>query len=577
MNLTSLIHSILLSSSLADIFSVGNAGAALDTTSGTVRGKASTLRPGVSEYLGIPYAKAPKGDLRFAAPQPADTSSTVLEATSYGPACPQAHSSQQHESPGGPVANKLMRSASPANPTFDEDCLTINVWTKPHQGEKKKAVLFWIHGGGFQTGSGTLPLTDGSVLADENDVIVVSFNYRLNIFGFPGAPGQPWNVGLLDQRLALEWTRDNIAQFGGDPSRITVFGQSAGGASADFLTYSYPEDPIAHAVIAQSGDANAQPYQAKTAELQKKWYNASSALGCGDTDAGQETVSCMRSKTPDELLALVEKDDGEGLENKFIPAQDGVVLPRDILKAGSAGKFARIPFMTGTTDKEGDLFMFLAMADTNATSKRANVIPMDLVRPISDILTLTTFTCPAAEAAKYRSDHNVPVWRYRYYGGNYSNTYFAPFGSAYHASELPLLFGTAATVTGVEDSEYEAKAAAYMRNAWATFAKHPATGLDSEFHWPRFSPQTKSEVQLSLHEQTQASFISNAETDALCPIAGLAEGLIEVVSKLFSHIATDGETSQLGGRFHDTLKSPFTDASSVENAIDSLRGTASHL
>lgn len=122
-----------------------------------------------------------------------------------------------------------------AIPETGEDCLTLNVWTKPQagEGEEKKAVLVFIHGGSFISGSSRVPVYNGQHIAGNQDVVLVTLNYRLNIWGFPGAPGKTQNLGLLDQRLALEWVRDNIAGFGGDPDRITVFGQSAGGGSVD--------------------------------------------------------------------------------------------------------------------------------------------------------------------------------------------------------------------------------------------------------------------------------------------------------------------------------------------------------
>jgi cholinesterase len=130
----------------------------------------------------------------------------------------------ENANPGGIIfLTELMQLGRPVS----EDCLTINIWTKPQSGDKAKAVLFWIYGGGFATGNSANKIYDGQYIADSQDVIVVSFNYRENIFGFPGIDGDPSiakNPGLLDQRMALEWTRDNIAAFGGDPKRIVMFG-----------------------------------------------------------------------------------------------------------------------------------------------------------------------------------------------------------------------------------------------------------------------------------------------------------------------------------------------------------------
>ncbi|CEL06392.1 hypothetical protein ASPCAL07497 [Aspergillus calidoustus] len=438
---------------------------------------------------------------------------------------------------GGPVGEKITVALSQQGNVLDEDCLSINVWTKPQTGEKQKAVLFWIYGGGFSIGSANSPVYDGSILADENDVVVVSFNYRLNIFGFPGAPGEIANAGLLDQRLALEWTRDNIARFGGDPTRITVFGQSAGGMSTDLVAYANPEDPIAHGLIAHSGVVSPRIGSNATDAL-KTWYNVSQSLGCGGVSAGEETVTCMRSKTQEEILAAIESHGTSALASGFVPYGDGVVLPEDIAAEAEAGNFAKVPFLAGNTDYEAGFFFILAIAYSNITTiEEVDAIPWDLIRPLGNLLTRVAFTCPAADAAELRRKHGVPSWRYRFYGGGYENAEIYPVGSDWHTSDMLTVFGTAASVTGVADSSYEAKAGAYMRDAWATFAKDPSKGLREKLKWPTYHPLTPSLVQLSLNRQTKASFTYNWRTDALCgAIASLAEvagsisGIFEGVS-----------------------------------------------
>ncbi|RHZ49641.1 uncharacterized protein CDV56_102850 [Aspergillus thermomutatus] len=535
-------------------------GGPVNTTSGPVQGQSSSLRPEVSEYLGIPFAQPPVGNLRFAAPLAVTRSSGIINATSYV--------SYFHEF--CTIADDATESEGDI---LNEDCLTINIWTKPQQGEKQKAVLFWIYGGGFAIGSTASPVYDGSILADENDVVVVSFNYRLNIFGFSGAPGQPWNVGLLDQRLALEWTRDNIAQFGGDPSRITVFGQSAGGLSTDFLAYSYPEDPIAHALIAHSGAASsALSASSDMATIRKTWYNVSATLGCGGADAGEATVACMRARSSQDLLDAIAPLTAGGMLGGFTPVGDGTVVPIDVPAAGIAGKFARIPFMTGNTDNEAGFFLITALAYSNLTAEEVAALPMTLIQPLGDLLTLVGFTCPAAEAARYRSLYDVPVWRYRYYGGNYSNTYIIPVGSAYHTSELPIVFGTAATVTGVADTKYEAQAAAYMRDAWAAFAKNP-NDLRNVFQWPTFHPLTRSEIQLSYGQQTEASYIFNIQTDAFCPTVKLFSGILEDIAKILSRLGIEDSSSSLLSIFDQ----PLNTDSAVKQALSSLQLLASQV
>ena len=137
---------------------------------------------------------------------------------------------------------QILASLGQIGDNFSEDCLTLNVWTKPQVGESKKAVLVWIYGGGFTTGNSDNVAYNGQYIAQDEDVVLVSFNYRLNVFGFPGTPNATQNLGLLDQRLAIEWVRDNIEKFGGDAERITIFGQSAGSASVDYHTFAWADE-----------------------------------------------------------------------------------------------------------------------------------------------------------------------------------------------------------------------------------------------------------------------------------------------------------------------------------------------
>jgi cholinesterase len=167
-------------------------GQQIQTTSGPVTGHGADWKPDVSEYLGIPFAQPPVGDLRFAAPKPFKGNKTIT-ATKFGLGC--------LENIGGKAAT--MQGVG-------EDCLTLNVWTKPQTGEKAKAVMIWIYGGGFGSGKSSTPNYNGARLADEHDVVVVSINYRVNIYGFPRAffPSADLNPGLLDQRVGIEWARD---------------------------------------------------------------------------------------------------------------------------------------------------------------------------------------------------------------------------------------------------------------------------------------------------------------------------------------------------------------------------------
>ena len=182
-------------------------GAAVNTTSGRVIGHAASNTTQVSEYLGIPFAKPPLGNLRFAPPEPY-SSKADINASKFGADC----AATLTQVPGFlPLQlRSLLGSLGQAGDRLDEDCLFLNVWSKPQTGSDKKPVLIWIYGGGFSYGGTNVSVYNGKYFADTEDVVLVSINYRTNIFGFPGAPNIAQNVGLLDQRLAVEWVRDNI-------------------------------------------------------------------------------------------------------------------------------------------------------------------------------------------------------------------------------------------------------------------------------------------------------------------------------------------------------------------------------
>jgi cholinesterase len=228
---------------------------------------------------------------------------------------------------------------------MSEDCLFLNVFTKPQVGEKNKAVMVWFYGGGFSMGDSATPLYIGSKLAATQDVVVVTINYRMNVFGFPGAPTLPdQNLGILDQRLAVEWVRDNIVGFGGDPKRITIFGESAGSMSVDYYAYAWLDDPIVNGFISQSGTSmmTDQDYDyRKLVQLRNDaWYEMTQKLGCGGQDKGDETVKCAQGKAWQQVQAAIPGNKGQAnvFQTGFGPIPDEKVLPNNYYARAKAGK-----------------------------------------------------------------------------------------------------------------------------------------------------------------------------------------------------------------------------------------------
>jgi cholinesterase len=219
----------------------------------------------------------------------------------------------------------------------------LNVWSKKSSKTSKPVIVFF-YGGRYSIGATHTPFYNGQYLANSQDVVVVTVNFRLNIFGFPGAPGQSQNLGLQDQRLAVEWVRHNIEAFGGDSQKIILIGQSSGSVAVDFWSYAYVEDPIVSGIVSHSGNVFSFPIN--TPELSyQNWYNASANLGCGDSG---DVLACMRNQTFPDILAAAAKvlpppaSSQARSQPVFQPMTDNVTVFTDYYERSSSGRFAKV-------------------------------------------------------------------------------------------------------------------------------------------------------------------------------------------------------------------------------------------
>lgn len=478
-------------------------GATVNTTSGLIVGHASHNRSQVSEYLGIPYAQPPLGSLRFAAPKKFK-STQLLNASAFSPDCP-ANIGPPSTYPGLTTTGRrvYMNFVDQVNNSQSEDCLTLNIWTKASSNSSSKPVLLWIHGGRYTIPGSNSLFYRGEYLANQEDVIIVTINQRVNIFGYPGAPGETQNVGLLDHRMAIEWVRDNIKGFGGDPHRITIFGQSAGGSAVDFYSYAWKKDPIVAGLISQSGTALSLALN--TPDMSAKyWYTAASFLGCGSSG---DVMSCMRSRNTSEILKAIAKVPYEPTttlyQPVFHPTVDNKTVFSDYATLSAKGEFANIPYLAGNTDYEAGFYKLAAWA-TNRTLTSAQW----------DDFILAGFTCPTGTEFGNRAKHSVPSWRYRYFG-DWDNLRLYPDSRAYHGTDITMIFGTAEDVSGVPNSPAENEVSRYMMRAWAAFARDPSQGL-SEIGWPEYSPDKPTLARLAYNNQTAPSFVDPSMYDAEC-------------------------------------------------------------
>lgn len=197
---------------------------------------------------------------------------------------------------------------------------------------------------GWSIGETNTPFYNGQYFADAEDVVVVTLNYRTNIFGFSGAPGEPQNIGLLDQRIAVEWVRDNIGAFGGSPCKIVIFGQSSGSVAVDYWSYAWTQDPIVSGLISHSGTAFSFPINSR--ELaEQHWYSTSSLLGCGSSG---DVMDCMRIKNSKDIEAAAAKvkpppnSSVARSQPVFQPTPDSRTVFEDYTSLSSSGMYARL-------------------------------------------------------------------------------------------------------------------------------------------------------------------------------------------------------------------------------------------
>ena len=296
-------------------------------------------------FLGIPFAEAPTGGWRFKEPVPKARFNTPLEALDYGPACLQYQRGQPND----------------RNITFSEDCLSLNIFApsnRPSNGERFP-VMVYIHGGGFLTGY-SIGL-EGRYLSLSGDVIVVTVNYRLNVFGFfsTGDQAAAGNYGLWDQQLAIKWVHDNIRSFGGDPIRVTIFGQSAGGGSVTFQTIYPGNKGLFQRAIAESGSF-AGPWAFNTLEDVRNFTRQfAAAAGCSQQDS-MTMVSCLQSKSATDIKSVMDGPvGGEGclwkpvIDNKFLFNEPIELLTQSFASAPVADMFLGVDLIMGVTSKEG--------------------------------------------------------------------------------------------------------------------------------------------------------------------------------------------------------------------------------
>lgn len=371
---------------------------------------------GVLVFRGVPYAAPPVGNLRWRAPMPVAHWSAVRAADRLGKNCVQA---------------QIYSDIDPFAAGVSEDCLYLNVWTTALGTNVKRPVMVWIYGGGYNAGFGGEERHNGARLAQKG-AVVITFNYRLGIFGFLSHPalaaetpeGASGNYAILDQIAALQWVQRNIARFGGDPSRVTIFGESAGGSSVAALIGSPLAKGLFHRGILQSGNAigGIRP----PASVHEEGMRFASTVGITGTEA--EALARLRAIPADSLLRATRPPNAAGgFGSTFAPrlVSDGWVLPRTIDSALARGTANVVPVIIGATGGEGDgayatarafarltsaqhanayLYLFTRVGDDSANRRRGAYHSADITftfgrpRPILESAGRTAYDSTLAEA-----------------------------------------------------------------------------------------------------------------------------------------------------------------------------------
>ena len=456
-------------------------------TAGRVRGR---HEGGLAVFRGIPFAQPPTGRARFAAPRPATPWDGVRDASSFGSAPPQSG------------------TYGPAPVPADDDWLTVNVWTPAPDPSVKRPVMVWIYGGAFKVGSADAPGYDGGRLAREGDVVVVAFNYRTGVEGFAQIQGAPANRGLLDQVAALEWVRENIAAFGGDPERVTIFGQSAGAASVAALLAMPRAAGLFRQAIAQSvpGICYSAPLAADIGEA------IAAELGLRATAAELSGVDPMRlvaaADAVDRKLSTYQDRWGKVAQTStpFAPVVDGEVLPATPWQALAAGAARDVRLIAGHNRDECRLFLAMS-GQLGTVSEEQAARSLRALGPAPDGEQAYRAAFPAASAESlYELVQNDWVFRMptlhlaqaQVAGGGvayvYELAWAAPANGgllgACHGLDGPLVFGNldegfAARLIGPAPYPAAEEVSAQFRTAWTRFA---ATGDPG---WPAYDPRER--------------------------------------------------------------------------------------
>lgn len=518
----------------------------LQIDSGTIRGFLAGDEQDIAVYKGIPYAAPPTGDRRWKAPQAASAWQGVRDCFEFGAACPQKVRALY----GGIPEMAL-------NVPMSEDCLFLNVWAPAKRAEGKSPVLYWIHGGGFTMGAASQPLYDGEELA-RLGCVVVSINYRLGPFGFLAHPALSrenkesvsGNYGLLDQIEGLRWVKRNIARFGGDPDRVTIFGESAGGGSVLCLMVSPAAKGLFHAAIAQSAAGADMPrlHEADRGRRSAEDSGRRFIAACGLTETAD--ASQMRSLSVDTLLKKTGSNEppaGGPLRLRRIslvmgPIVDGQTIPDEPDLLFAAGREQAVPLIIGNTKDEMSMFLMMTPLPTDESAwlqalktnfgsfadafakayptKDAKQIKPAAIQLASDL----AFVSETRSIARKHAAAGNKTFRYEFARG--TRRPFLQMLGSHHGAELAFVFQRAAQ----GNDPIEKRISRIMGRYWIDFAQAGDPNGKGLPVWPAYRAGSDELVQFGDEVKVLEGY-HNSQLDTIEDYLRQSDSLTKTTSK----------------------------------------------
>ena len=434
-------------------------------------------------FRGIPYAKPPIGELRWKSPVPLSTDPNVINAQSFKPACMQdEYTTVWYQDVAELFGNP--RDVFQHVDAVSEDCLYLNIWTNSLDQTNKKPVMVWVHGGADTGGWSYEPNYLGHHLASK-DVVVVSINYRLNIFGFfahPKMSNQTGNFGLEDEILALQWVKDQIAAFGGDPENITYFGESAGGAHVSYLIASPMGKGLFKRGIIQSGAYNLFNWTSKD-KAEELGLKTQTILNAPD-------LQTMKTLSAENILSA-----SIDLNHPYGPNIDGALIPNNLTNLFEEGSFNNVDLMIGSNKNEDYMYIDESVTEKDINRLIENYYPeyrdkilswLDLEDPrlAMDHLTTNQVTlCPSVFIARSLSKNGNNVYQYHFTRMREGSEKIL----SYHGAEIPYVFNTHDEWLPTNEDDTQLTEA--MMEYWVEFAKKGTPNSINNPTWKEFGTE----------------------------------------------------------------------------------------